>query len=204
MGEGLRRSLGIEVPNQDPSDPQGQLRKVMARAGTPHYMAPEMHGKSWYDERVDMFSVGIMTFQMLTGVHPFYVGGKDNAATAKEKILVCNPHFSPALWNLISPLARQFVEQLLTRSPVFRPTSERAAQHPWFNFTKNNKAPLRHSVVEALLHFRNYNKMKQAVLRLLAKEIDEQSVLDLREQFITMDRDNDGTLSFEEVMVRVA
>jgi Ca2+-binding EF-hand superfamily protein len=42
--------------------------------------------------------------------------------------------------------------------------------------------------------------MKQAVLRLLAKEIDEMTIQELRTQFMAMDVDGDGSISFDEMI----
>ena len=44
LADGIRRSLGIAIPGVN--DPL--IRKVMPKAGTPHYMPPEMHHKAWY------------------------------------------------------------------------------------------------------------------------------------------------------------
>ena len=46
LANGLRRSLGMPVGEDDPAA-NYLMRKVMPKAGTPHYMAPEMHQKSW-------------------------------------------------------------------------------------------------------------------------------------------------------------
>lgn len=106
IAEGIRRSLGIAVPGA--TDPL--LRKVMPKAGTPHYMPPEMHHKAWYDEKADVFACGVMLYQMLTGIHPFFIPGKDNAETAKQKIVLCKVDYPPDAWNQISPLAKNLTQ----------------------------------------------------------------------------------------------
>jgi serine/threonine protein kinase len=40
--------------------------------GTPYYMAPEIFNSNRYDEKSDMWSVGVIMFVMLTGRPPFY------------------------------------------------------------------------------------------------------------------------------------
>lgn len=197
LADGLRKSLNIA---NDGAEEQA-LRKVMPKAGTPHYMSPEMHGKAWYDEKTDVFACGIIVYQMLTGIHPFFVPGVDNAASAKQKIIDSKVTYPSDAWNGVSPLGKQITQAMLDPDPEKRLSSKAALQHKWFHSAKKIQTPLRESVVEGIIKFQDYHKMKQATLRLLAKEVDEMAIKNLRDQFFAMDKDGDGILSFEEVML---
>lgn len=48
-----------------------QLRTKEKYVGTPNYAAPEIMQQDEYDERVDMFSVGVIMYYMLAGRLPF-------------------------------------------------------------------------------------------------------------------------------------
>ena len=54
-----------------------QLTRVNAVVGSPGYMAPEQYTGGPLDRRVDIFSAGVLLYQMLAGVLPF--SGSDEA-----------------------------------------------------------------------------------------------------------------------------
>lgn len=55
------------------------------------------------------------------------------------------------------------------------------------------------SVFEGLRNWQNQNKIKQAVLHLMARELSEGDIKDLRRKFEAFDRRGDGTISFDEL-----
>ena len=83
------------------------------RAGTPLYMAPEVLLGGAASERSDLYAVGVMAYQMLTGRHPF-AGGVAGLP------LVALPPGAPALADLPPPM-RALLERTLSRAPAERP-----------------------------------------------------------------------------------
>ena len=51
--------------------------KMSAKLGTTIYMAPEVLQKIPYNEKIDMWSTGVLLFNMITGCYPFYDGDED-------------------------------------------------------------------------------------------------------------------------------
>ena len=45
---------------------------IFKRSGTPGYVAPEILKDHHYDDRSDMFSLGVILYQLLSGCTPFF------------------------------------------------------------------------------------------------------------------------------------
>lgn len=87
-----------------------QLKKIMdgermhELVGTLYTMAPEVITKRDYDCSCDMWSIGVMTFVLLSGDMPFPVGSRAKLIRAIEEV---DYHFSGRRWDHISYDARR-------------------------------------------------------------------------------------------------
>ncbi len=70
--------------------------------GTPYYMSPEQFSGEKVDGRSDIFSLGVMMYQLMTGQLPFYA---DNPAALMHQIMT-EPHPDPRKFNphIVKPL----------------------------------------------------------------------------------------------------
>lgn len=98
--------------------------------GTCFYMAPEVI-KGSYDEKIDIWGVGVLLYTMLAGSFPFNGEDEDAVYTAISNyglMFVGDP------WNSgnVSQDAVRFIKSLLTYDPKKRPTPQRALEHEWF------------------------------------------------------------------------
>ncbi|XP_045602988.1 ribosomal protein S6 kinase alpha-5 isoform X2 [Procambarus clarkii] len=84
--------------------------------GTIEYMAPEVvrGGSHGHDQAVDWWSVGVLTYELLTGASPFTVEGeKNNQQEISRRILKTQP----PLPSELSPEVRDFISRLLVKDP---------------------------------------------------------------------------------------
>jgi len=95
--------------------------------GTPYYIAPEVLKKR-YENKCDLWSVGVIAYILLCGYPPF--NGKDNEATHRS-VLRGKYYFPAEDWSNISRDAMDFIVRLLQMNPKKRMTIEQALNHPW-------------------------------------------------------------------------
>ena len=74
--------------------------------GTPLYMAPELVQQQKYTEKVDIWSLGVITYQLLSGKTPF--DGK-NLEKINQNILKKKVTFSEKHWKNVSDHAKDFI-----------------------------------------------------------------------------------------------
>jgi serine/threonine protein kinase len=85
--------------------------------GTPEYMAPEQVRNKGNDERTDIYSLGVILYQMLTGVLPF--AGDDPWAAAQLRV-TGDPVAPRSINPAISPQAEEIVLHAMQRRPADR------------------------------------------------------------------------------------
>lgn len=106
------------------------------QCGTPEYMAPEIYSGKVYDARIsDVWSSGIILFEMLTGDVPFQVvRGNPRVMIAKQ--MRREWHFPSAYVNIISDKAKDLTNILLQPLETRRIDTSTALRHAWFSRTK--------------------------------------------------------------------
>jgi serine/threonine protein kinase len=91
--------------------------------GTALYAPPEVIRAESVSLASDMWSLGVLTYVLLSGCFPF---------SSANDTLNHRASFAAEPWrSQLSPSAREFVTTLLRHDPKRRRTAEEALQHPW-------------------------------------------------------------------------
>ncbi|XP_012850384.1 PREDICTED: serine/threonine-protein kinase atg1-like isoform X2 [Erythranthe guttata] len=98
--------------------------------GSPLYMAPEIMQFQKYDAKADLWSVGAILFQLVTGKTPFT--GNNQLQLLQNIMRSIELQFPPEARNL-SPHCTDLCRKLLRRNPVERLTFEEFFNHPYLS-----------------------------------------------------------------------
>jgi aurora kinase len=100
-------------------------RKTMC--GTLDYLPPEMikpgREENWYDEKVDLWSLGVLAYEFLVGEAPF----EDTPVMTQRRIARCEM----TVPSFVSPEAKDLIKRLLVLDPEKRLCLEEVECHPW-------------------------------------------------------------------------
>jgi eukaryotic-like serine/threonine-protein kinase len=113
---------------RDPTDTDSASRLTGAGMvlGTPPYMAPEQARGEVVDERADLFSVGMIAWEMLAGTLPF--DGKRAIQLLEASLRRDPPPFAERVSGLlVEPMHERYVRKLLARDRPLRFASARHA-----------------------------------------------------------------------------
>ncbi|GER41909.1 calcium-dependent protein kinase [Striga asiatica] len=164
--------------------------------GSAYYIAPEVLKRN-YGPEVDIWSVGVMLYILLSGVPPFWAESETGIFNA---ILRGHIDFSSDPWPSISSGAKDLVRKMLNSDPKQRLTAAQVLSHPWIKEDGDAPdTPLDNAVLNRLKQFRAMNQFKKVALRVIAGCLSEEEIMGLKEMFKGMDADNSGTITLEEL-----
>ena len=103
---------------------EDEKRKTVC--GTPIYLAPEIIKEEGHDEKVDVWCIGVLLFELITGNVPFQ--GND-LESLKENIL----HLRIAWPKDINTDAKNLIKKILKLDPGSRISLEEMLQHPFIS-----------------------------------------------------------------------
>ena len=172
--------------------------KEKKSVGTPYYMSPEIiQGVS--DPKTDVWSVGVIMHQMLTGKYPFYSNqGKDNLLDIIEK-----KKFDSSLLDSsdCSDEAKDMVKKILIKDCTKRLSSKQCLEHPWIKkyATQKDSHLLNAQTIKTLKQFSTKSALQKEIYFFIAKVSKEKEILELKQLFNQLDTKNAGSLTISEI-----
>lgn len=112
------------------------------------YMSPEIIKKN-FNEKTDMWSIGVILYELLVGKHPY---------SSKEKHEILNEIYKGELdfenpnFTSLSFSAQDFIKKLLQISPEERISAKDALNHPWLGLAAKDV----YMTYEALMKLKNF------------------------------------------------
>ena len=194
MGKNNEMSKEKESEGQDPK--KGGFKRLKSKVGTLYYISPEII-KGNYDEKCDIWACGVILYILLAGYPPF-TGNTDKEVY--NLITSLKYDFDKERWKNISKYAKELIKNMLTPAKN-RYTAKQVLASKWFevklkeNFEDNINNILDYRRINK---YKNYNKLKKAILTFIASRLSSEESSQLRNVFFNMDEDKNGYISFED------
>ncbi len=115
----------------------GPYEKCDEPYGTLTYCAPEIIIDEPYAKPVDLWSLGVMTYLMVSGKLPF--NSEDENEIARQ-VVYDEPNYTRnPVWKTISPECLDFIKRLLEKDQNKRMTIKEVLEHKWIKMYDENK-----------------------------------------------------------------
>ena len=196
--EERNEGLSIKVADFGSSSFIDSKKKLSGCFGSAYYVAPEVLLGD-YNEKCDIWSVGVIMFILLTGKPPY--NGRD------ERIILDQVKNSPlqissADWPNISVDAINLLQNLLIVDYKDRISAKHALEHRWIHtYRDGRECPNLSGTLDGLSAFTSSTKLKDAVHVYLATQaINHEETKVLKENFVQIDKNGDGKISKSELM----
>ena len=173
--------------------------------GSSYYMAPEVL-KRKYDEKCDLWSIGVILYILLTGRPPFD-GNDDDEILKNVEIGVYDKTSYP--YPSLSSYAKDLINKLLQYDPKKRINAEEALEHQWFKtaeFRKKDKVntipqALAKELISNMTKYKSNNMLKCAVIAYLVHHLtNTEECLEASKLFIKIDLNSDGKIEKHELI----
>ncbi|XP_069824669.1 myosin light chain kinase 3 isoform X2 [Dendropsophus ebraccatus] len=102
--------------------------KLRVNFGTPEFLAPEVVNYDFVSFPTDMWSVGVITYMLLSGLSPFL--GESDTETMNY-IVNCNWDFDSETFDQVSEEAKDFISRLLVKEKSCRLSAGQCLKHEW-------------------------------------------------------------------------
>ncbi|XP_067905468.1 myosin light chain kinase 3 isoform X2 [Heterodontus francisci] len=104
--------------------------KLKVHFGTPEFLAPEVVNYDYVSFPTDMWSVGVITYMLVSGLSPFL---GDHDTETMNNIINANWDFDAEGFENVSEEAKEFISNLLVKEKSSRFSAAQCLKHSWLN-----------------------------------------------------------------------
>lgn len=133
---------------------------------------------------------------MMSGCPPFN-GEEDRDIQAAAKTGKFE-YPSPA-WDHVSPEGKEMINKMLMLDHHNRPSAEEILDFKWLKSKEVVTGKVTPDLGNRLKQFKGYSRMKKVALTLIARQLKDEELAELKETFIALDTNKDGMLSHQEL-----
>ena len=168
------------------------------------YVAPEVL-KRKYNEKCDIWSVGVLLHLLIVGTFPFEGGSPTETLNKirKGKFNTNNEKFLQS-----SEEVQDLIKQLLEVKVDKRLTAKEAIKHPWFSkfdahlIYNNLEEEIIIKFINRLITYKTKNKFQQIVIAFIVHNINEDNeIRNIQKLFRIFNTNNDGWLTKSELYI---
>ncbi len=170
--------------------------------GSTYYVAPEVLLGN-YTEKCDLWSMGVITYMMLSGTPPFW---GNNDKQIRSRIIRGQYSTSDKVFKNVSKSGLDFISMLLKLDPASRPDVGTALRHPWLTKKASNQTPAKGKLMTkadlsiGLKKYSHFSQFRRTVLNVVARNLPPSELKVLRDTFQSIDVDNSGSLTIDDLL----
>ncbi|XP_072226939.1 death-associated protein kinase 2 [Leuresthes tenuis] len=135
-----------------------QGEEYRSTSGTPQYVAPEVINCEPLSTAADMWSIGVITYILLSGLSPFQ--GDTDEETLRN-VIAMKYEFDERYFSMTSSMAKDFIQKLLEKNPNERMTAEECLLHPWIKPITRKQAANRNRSSINMKNFKKFNARRK-------------------------------------------
>ena len=168
------------------------------------FVAPETINDNNYDELIDIYSVGIVAYFIITGKIPYMI-----YANSEPRDYILNNkksnEFEDPLFENISPQGKSLIKSMISKNPRYRITAEKALKSNWF-ITLETKKTLKipNNEYKNILHnietFKKSNRLQEMALSFLIHNIpDIEDIRNINKVYSNFNSTFDGKMPLKQL-----
>jgi serine/threonine protein kinase len=157
------------------------LSKFQLMAGTPYYLAPEVH-KGTKTAKSDIWSIGVVMYTLLSGMLPFVSDSNDSLF---HKAIQGDYSLEHVVWDSVSDDAKDLITHMINTDLTTRFTAEKCLEHKWFtNVHKDEEnEKFAGSIAKNLKLIRSKTIMQNVAHKFIKKALEKDDITSMHDEF---------------------